>query len=454
MVTESLEVTSSPHDYPPSGSMHGTQLRTLHVEPPLEDPTSEAPPNAFSAEGPAPLTRRVKIKLMSAGFSFFFAGTNDGSLGPLVPYMLSTYNISTTFIAVIYAASFAGWLVCAVTNSHLLRYLDTGAILVLGAGLQLLAHVLRPWGPPFPLFALSFFIASLGIAFQDSHSNTFVSTVKSAHRWLGFIHAMYALGLLISPFVATAVASSTPNWRLFYLCLMGLGIVNIMFVAVAFRDTLRVLPQQTEESGSVARIGRNKAAMSSIIETSKLPGVWLLSMFFFFYLGVGITAGGWVVEYFVTIRNAPLPSTGYVPAGLYGGMFLGRLLLAEPTHRWGERRMLMLYIAIVFALQLVFWLVPDIISGAVVLSFMGFFFGPFFTTGVSIGSKMFPKKIQPTALGLVFVLAQAGGSLFPSLTGLIAGRVGVQVLQPILVGLIVAMGISWILIPKVPDCNE
>ena len=161
-----------------------------------------------------------------------------------------------------------------------------------------------------------------------------------------------------------------------------------------------------------------------------------------------------MVEYLVTFRKAPLPSTGYVPAGLYGGMFLGRLLLAEPTHRWGERRMLILYIVIVFALQLVFWLVPDIIAGAVVLSFMGFFFGPFFATGVSIGSKMFPKKIQPTALGLVFVLAQAGGSLFPSLTGLIAGRVGVQVLQPILVGLIVAMGISWILVPKVPDRNQ
>ena len=161
-----------------------------------------------------------------------------------------------------------------------------------------------------------------------------------------------------------------------------------------------------------------------------------------------------MVEYLVTIRNAPLPSTGYVPAGLYGGMFLGRLLLAEPTHRWGERRMLMVYIVIVFALQLVFWLVPDIIASAVVLSFMGFFFGPFFATGVSIGSKIFPKKIQSTALGLVFVLAQAGGSLFPSLTGLIAGRVGVQVLQPILIGLIVAIGISWILVPKVPDRSE
>ena len=191
-----------------------------------------------------------------------------------------------------YAASFVGWLTCAFTNSHLLRYLDTGAILVLGAALQLLAHVLRPWGSPFPLFAVSFFIASLGIAFQDSHSNTFVSTVVGAHRWLGFIHAMYALGLLVSPFVATAVASSTPNWRLFYLCLVGLGIANITFVAVAFRDSLRILPQQAEESEDVVRTGRNKAAMSSIIETFKLPGVWLLSMFFFFYLGVGVTAGG------------------------------------------------------------------------------------------------------------------------------------------------------------------
>lgn len=51
-------------------------------------------------------------------------------------------------------------------------------------------------------------------------------------------------------------------------------------------------------------------------------------------------------------------------------------------------------------------------------------------------------------------MAQAGGSLFPSITGFIAGSAGVQVLQPILVGLIVAMGISWALVPKVPQRND
>ena len=52
-------------------------------------------------------------------------------------------------------------------------------------------------------------------------------------------------------------------------------------------------------------------------------------------------------------------------------------------------------------------------------------------------------------IGLVFVIAQAGGAIFPALTGVIATKAGVGVLQPILIGLIVAMGVSWALIPKV-----
>lgn len=61
-------------------------------------------------------------------------------------------------------------------------------------------------------------------------------------------------------------------------------------------------------------------------------------------------------------------------------MLLGRLLLPEPTHRFGEKPMLLLYFVISIGLQLVFWLVPNIIAGATALSIMGFFQGPFFAT--------------------------------------------------------------------------
>ena len=50
--------------------------------------------------------------------------------------------------------------------------------------------------------------------------------------------------------------------------------------------------------------------------------------------------------------------------------------------------------------------------------------------------------------GLVFVIAQAGGAIFPSLIGLIASHAGVKVLQPIVAGLIVLMGVTWVFVPK------
>lgn len=104
---------------------------------------------------------------------------------------------------------------------------------------------------------------------------------------------------------------------------------------------------------------------------------------------------------------------------------------------------------------------------------MGFFLGPFFPTGVSVASKLFPRKIQAAApsmtpalwtteclpltiivLGFVFLVSQAGAANFPSITGVIAAQAGVQVLQPIVLGLLVAATIFWWLVPKTPEFRE
>jgi fucose permease len=305
-----------------------------------------------------------------------------------------------------YATTFLGWLVAAATNSYVAQYLD----LTLGATIQLVAQLPRFWNPPFGLFVITFFLQALGMGYQDAHGNTFVASIKGAHKWLGFIHAMYALGCLVSPFVATTIASrlSDDRWQLCYLFLVGVGTINLVAVPLAFGSSLKIRkvpvvagenqPGENEPEAN-GNTSRSKAATKDIKNTLKSPPVYLLSLFYFFMLGVGITAGGWVVEYLISTRDGKLPEVGYVPSGLWGGMFLGRLLLAEPTHRFGERRMTMLYCVVILALQLIFWRVPDLVGGAVAISFLGFFFGPLFATGMSIASKLFPEQIRPTALG-------------------------------------------------------
>lgn len=246
-------------------------------------------------------------------------------------------------------------------------------MLSLGALCQVIAHALRSWDPPFGLFVATFWIVSIGQAFQDTHANTFVAGAGgNPHRWLAFIHAMYMAGCLVGPFVSTGVASAGnhdhSHWYLFYTFPLAIGVANLALVAVAFRDTLRLKRKEssTPEAEGGKTVGespsddenksRNQGAMNLIKATIATPSVWFLCTFFFFYLGAVLTASGWVVEYLVDVRHGDLSSMGYVPAGFNGGCLLGRLLLAEPTHRFGERRMVFLYCILALGLQLVFWL--------------------------------------------------------------------------------------------------
>lgn len=193
-----------------------------------------------------------------------------------------------------YFTIFAGWLIAAATNSHIPKRFQLGAILAIGAILQLSAQVLRAWEPPYGLFVATFFLSGLGQAYQDSHANTFVSTVKGAHRWLAFIHASYGLGLLVAPFVATAIASRYPSrWALFYLFPLGLSVINLCLVLVAFRESLhKVTHSIPTRSGIGEDTSRNTSAMNEVRQMFKMKNLWIMSLFYFFYLGAMTTSGG------------------------------------------------------------------------------------------------------------------------------------------------------------------
>lgn len=203
-------------------------------------------------------------------------------------------------------------------------------MLAIGAFCQIIAHALRSWHPPFGLFAATFWLVSMGQAFNDTHANTFVASTKGAHRWLAGIHASYMGGCLVGPFAATAVAStnSPSQWNLFYIVPCGLGVVNLVLIIYTFRDSLQVKrkvsppssarAEQEEEGGNApfeVAESRNQGAMKLIRSTLSKRSVWLLSMFYFFHIGSQITANGWVVEYLVEVRHGDLSQMGYIPAG-------------------------------------------------------------------------------------------------------------------------------------------
>ncbi|KAK6719358.1 hypothetical protein SNK05_002492 [Fusarium graminearum] len=81
-----------------------TQTDTATTEPvfelrdvtnPRDGSLDDNPPQSASNK---PNTVEL-LKIFSAGFSFFVAGVNDGSIGALVPHIIRDYDVTTAIVS-------------------------------------------------------------------------------------------------------------------------------------------------------------------------------------------------------------------------------------------------------------------------------------------------------------------------------------------------------------------
>ncbi|KAF5857527.1 hypothetical protein ETB97_005666 [Aspergillus alliaceus] len=380
----------------------------------------------------------VSGKIFSTNVTLLIAGLNDAALGVLIPYIRPTYGITLFQVSQIYLVNCAGCLTASFSNVHVCSRIGTGGTLVLGAVIQTLGFALMFWNPPFALFIAAFFLSGMGSAYQDAQANTFTTTVDNAHRWLGILHGVYGVGTIISPVVANMIASRTPVWHKFYLVMLCLGLINLGLLIWTFREGL-FKPNKRNASGTAGR--ELKATLSN-------KAVWILSGFFFLYVGAEVTVGGWMVQFIVSVRNGDPKEVGYIASGFWSGFTLGRVVLADITHYFGERRMVFVYLALAITMQLLFWLVPNIIVIAIAVCLLGFFIGPFYPIGLYVLTHVVPEELRIGALGLTASLGQAGAAAFPFMTGAIASQAGVQVMQPIMLGLLIGIGLFWASVPR------
>lgn len=105
---------------------------------------------------------------------------------------------------------------------------------------------------------------------------------------------MYALGGLVGPLISTAIATAEEDreegWRMVYYVTLGTSALNLIAVALAFRDTLFLMKSQSVEAQREER--RNKEALEEVGQLLKLKNVWLMSAFYFFQSGAWSTSGG------------------------------------------------------------------------------------------------------------------------------------------------------------------
>ncbi|KAJ3890740.1 major facilitator superfamily domain-containing protein [Lentinula edodes] len=395
---------------------------------------------------------REYIQLAALYWCMFLAGWNDGSTGPLLPRIQEVYNarrqpsVDYIIVSLIFVFACVGFISGACLNVPFSEKLGFGKVSLFCSFLQQTAYALQAPQLPFPVFVMSFTINGIGLALQDAQSNGFVASLKDhAETKMGLLHATYGAGALCAPLVATQFAQME-HWSFHYLVSLSVATINTIVQIAVFRfktqdDCLVEIGQEPGEKGT--------SEHSHFRQIMSLKSVHLLAVFILVYVGVEVTVGGWIVTFIQTVRGGGSKS-GYISAGFFGGLMIGRIVLLWVNQKIGERRVLYLYSALAIGLEIVIWLVPSLIGDGVAIAIVGMLLGPMYPITMNHTGRILPRWLLTGSIGWIAGFGQAGSAVLPFMTGALASKFGIKSLQPLLVSMMAFMTILWAFVPGAP----
>jgi fucose permease len=366
------------------------------------------------------------LGLLALSFlGFVSLGLPDGLLGVAWPSIRATFDLPLGALGPLLVMQTAGYVASSAASGRILARTGIGALLALSClatATSLLGYAAAPaWWVMVALAAL----AGLGAGAIDAGINTFVAT-RHGPRTLNWLHACYGLGAAAGPLLVTTLLMMDRPWRSGYAA-VGLGQLAL---AACFAATLRAWPRAAGAGAPAAAGGR--AAPASARETLRLRAAWLGIAAFFVYTGIEAAAGAWLFSLFTEGRGfSPMLAGPWVSA-YWGALMAGRLLFGLAVGAGSLQRPLRLaLLALAVAAGLVaLRLGPGASLFAVVL--LGLAAGPVFPSLVSATPMRVGEAHAANAIGFQVAAAALGQSLLPAAVGLAAGRLGLEVVGPIL----------------------
>ncbi|KAL9015410.1 MAG: hypothetical protein Q9180_008869, partial [Flavoplaca navasiana] len=113
--------------------------------------------------------------------------------------------------------------------------------------------------------------------------------------------------------------------------------------------------------------GRKPSRSTLLKQALKNKTTILGSLFIFAYQGAEVSISGWVISFLIVYRHGDPSSVGYVTAGFWAGITIGRFVLTHPAHKIGEKMAVIGLIVGATLFQLLVWFVPNVVGEGVAI---------------------------------------------------------------------------------------
>lgn len=362
-----------------------------------------------------------------AYLSFVSLGLPDGLLGVAWPSIRTFFQLPLDALGALLVTFTAGYLVSSFGSGRILSHVSVGTLLALSAlatAASLLGYMLAPrWGVMVALGGL----AGLGAGAVDTGMNIYAATYFSA-RTMNWLHACYGVGATVGPAIMSGVLMANRPWQ------WGYGIVGLWqgLLAVCFGFTRRwwlpVNPLQ-EPSGSAS------GGAASHGHIWRLPVMWWSMAVFFVYTGLEAAAGTWAFSLFHEARAIPIQTAGTWVSVYWGALTVGRLLAGMVISIVPVRLFLRFCIVGMALGAMLLWLHLTSLLSCLGLALMGLSAAPIFPSLMATTPERLGSAHTAHGIGLQIAAAVLGQAFVPSLVGVLARHLGLEMIGPSLLAI-------------------
>ncbi|KXJ86075.1 major facilitator superfamily domain-containing protein [Microdochium bolleyi] len=444
---------------------------------------------------PPTRTEGKTLRIAAAMLSFSVMGLLVSTVGLMLPQLEAHYHLNDAQVSAIFTVAPLGYILATLLTRTVHARLGRRGIATLGPTLQLLGALGAGAHPShYGVFLALLGIGSLGVGLLDGAWCAWAGAMPgNANTVSGLLHGSFSVGAGLGPVLGGLLMEEGGwEWWAWYYALAGVTVLEAVVLAIAFRhdSAERYHAEQSHQSlqpshhdnpdaensllaDPAAAVTINnvpddttpllKPPNSSSLSSSPSPAraitthpvVWICAAFLLVEVGTESAVSGWVVLFLSRARHAPPQLAAAGSSAFWIGQTVGRLSLGAVTDRYGLRRAVAVYLAIVAASSAAFAALPYGLESdgtrqlpgisVALVALMGVFCGPLFPSAIVRLTCALPRALHVGAVTYVAMIGQVGGALLPVGIGLLIQSLGIGVFPVVVVGqVVIALGL-WFL---------
>lgn len=355
---------------------------------------------------------------------FIALGMSNGMLGVAWPSMRATFGLPIDALVAFLISSTIGFTSGSVLSGQLIARMGIGRFLLLmnlSAAAGFIGYVIAP-GWWFLVFMGV--LTGWGAGAIDTGLNIYVAATRTV-RIMNWMHAMFGVGATVGPLIMTAIVGIGLSWRLGYVLAAAVHLVlALLYVTVLKHLDFRGMAPVATANEPVERA-------VSPLATLRIPIVLLSVFLFLLYTGVESTTGQWSYSLFTEGRSISTYLAGFMTSLFWAMLTTGRIVFGAAAHRIGIDRLLRWsMIGTIFSAGL--FMIPSTAAGFASVALMGLSLAAIFPTLTSDTPHRVGLRHAANAIGLQTGAASVGFAILPGLAGVLAARLGLEMLGPYL----------------------